>query len=273
MSELILRRVQRRDYAALSALWKACFDDTDAFIRQFFETLDSLGGGIAAEIDGHIVGAAYALTALELVDRDGSSQRVGYIYGVGVHREYRSHGVGRAVTLAAAELARDLGAVIIATLPAEDGLYAWYEEILDTRFRLYRKKYVLDSAQTLTDAVSAVSVREYLSARENMLQGVPHLRPDAAAMEFETALLREYGGGLYRVGSAIAAAYIEDGCTIVRELICADAQQNSLSAACAVGRYLGMDKVTLFLPSDTGESYILSDRKLPDGCAWNISFD
>lgn len=273
MSELILRRVQRRDYAALSALWKACFDDTEAFIRQFFAALDSLGGGIAAELDGHIVGAAYALTALELVDRDGTSRRVGYIYGVGVHGEYRSHGVGRAVTLAAAELARELGAEIIATLPAEDGLYAWYEEILDAHFTLYREKYVPDSVQPLTDEVSALSARDYLSARESALQGVPYLRPDAAAMEFEAVLLREYGGGLYRVGSAIAAAYIEDGCAIVRELICTDAQREAVSAACAVGRYLGADNVALFLPSDRGESYILSDKKLPDGCVWNISFD
>lgn len=272
MSELILRRVQQRDHAALCQLWCECFDDSEAFIRQFFAALDAIGGGVVAEADGKIVGAAYALTALKMLFSDGNAKRVGYIYGVGVYPAYRSRGVGRAVTCAAAELAHALGADIIATLPAEDSLYAWYEELLSARYRLYRRKYLLDCAPASTAVVSPLCAQEYLAKREELLRGVSHLCVEPAAMDFEAALVREYGGGLYRTGGALAAAYVEGRCAIVRELICADVDE-SFSVARAVGSYLGTDSVALWSPSTDGESYILSDAALPKNCVWNISFD
>lgn len=272
MSEAILRRAEHRDFAALAALWEECFGDTEGFINSFFSALPSLGGGVVAEIDGHIAGAAYALMGQSLITEDVSPARVGYIYGVGTGEKYRSHGLGRRVTLAARELACALGADIIATLPAEESLYAWYEAILGVKFRLYRAKTELESRAFAN--IVPLSAEEYLTRRENLLAERPHLRLSLASLEFENAMLREYGGGLYAVGeTAIAAAYVENNKAVVREISGKVPQETLCAYAAAVGVALDCPAAELWQASAKGQSYIAADRPLPDGFVWNLSFD
>lgn len=272
MSEVNLRRAVHEDFAALGSLWKECFGDTEGFISAFFSALPTLGGGVVAEIDGCIAGAAYALTGQSVITPGNSHSRVGYIYGVGVAEKYRSHGIGRSATLAARELAYALGADIIATLPAEESLYAWYESILGVNHRLYRTKTELES-RALAD-VAPISAEEYLTRREAILAARPHLCLSPASAEFENAMLREYGGGLYAVGEcAIAAAYVENGKAVVRELLGKAEQETLCAYAAAVGAALNCPTAELWQACEKGQSYIAADSPLPSDFVWNLSFD
>lgn len=272
MSEVSLRRAEQGDFAALGALWEECFGDTEGFISAFFSALPALGGGVVAELDGRIAGAAYALTGQSVIIRANPPARVGYIYGVGVGEKFRSHGIGRRVTLAARELAYALGADTIATLPAEEGLYAWYEDILGVKHRLYRTKTELES-RAFAD-VAPISAEEYLMRREAILAARPHLHLSPASMEFENAMLREYGGGLYAVGEgAIAAAYVESGKAVVREVLGKAPPETLYAYAAAVGAALDCPAAELWQASDKGQSYIAADRPLPSDFVWNLSFD
>lgn len=286
MNDLILRCIEPRDEAALAALWRACFGDSDGFIAAFLAAINTLGGGVAAEVDGRVVGAAYALCAQALRTPDGAAACVGYIYGVGVDSSCRSRGIGRAVTRAARDLALDLGAEIIATLPASPGLYAWYEDVLGVQRRLFRRCTRLGSAPGVP--VAPISGADYLARRESICAARPHLALTPAAIEFESAFLAEYGGGLYSVGGdAVAAAYFEDGRTIVRELLGAPRGMSRQYAA-AVGAALGAATTELWQEcapdgapecalgghdEDILEGYIAADCPLPDGIIWGVSFD
>lgn len=283
MSEIILRRAERADYPALGELWRECFGDSDRFIEAFFAALDSIGGGMVAECDGCIAGAAYAICDAQLVRPGDTPLRVGYIYGVGVHDNYRSRGIGRAVTRAAKELALTLGARIISTLPAEDGLYPWYEDVIGVKKRMSRTCTSLYSSPTVS--VVPISATDYNARRESICLSLPHLRLFPAAMEFEAAFLREYGGGLFAVGDgAIAAAYVDNDRAVVRELLGA-AESLRCEYAAAVGAALGTETVELWRECGFAESgvhanevghidgYIAADRSLPDGLVWGISFD
>lgn len=283
MNELTLRPIEKRDEDALAALWRACFGDSDGFIAAFLAAISTLGGGVAAEVDGRVVGAAYAICAQALRTPDGAEARVGYIYGVGVDSSCRSRGIGRAVTRAAKDLALDLGAEIIATLPAEAGLYAWYEDVLGVQMRLCRRRTCVDSAPGVP--VAPISGADYLARREIICAALPHLTLTPAAIEFEAAFLREYGGGLFAVGDgAIAAAYVEDGRAVVRELLGAPCGAHEECAA-AVGAALGTATTELWRECAPGgapesapdgqktEGYIASDSPLPEGIIWGVSFD
>lgn len=286
MNELTLRPIEKRDEAALAALWRACFGDSDGFIAAFLTAISTLGGGVAAEVDGRVVGAAYAICAQALRTPDGASARVGYIYGVGVDSSCRSRGIGRAVTRAARELALGLGAEIIATLPAEGGLYAWYEDVLGVRMRLCRRCTRVDSAPGVP--VAPISGADYLARREVICAARPYIALTPAAIEFEAAFLAEYGGGLYSVGGdAVAAAYVENGRAVVRELLGAPRGMERQYAA-AVGAALGAATVEQWREcapggapecalyendEDITEGYIATDCPLPDGIIWGVSFD
>ncbi len=265
------RECRAEDVPALSALWRECFGDSDGFIEKFFAALPSIGGGIAAEVGGEIAGAAYAVTALSLVTPDGGARRVGYIYGVGVHERFRGLGLGIGVTEAAASLARGMGAELIATLPADEGLYKFYERTLGTRRRLCRERvHIVPCAGA---AVSRLDAAEYLRRREALLAARVHLRLDAAAMAFEAAMLAEYSGGLFAVGGGIAAASLDGGCAVIAELLLPDGQNNARKCAAAVCAALGADEGELLLPALEGESYIAADGDIPAGCVWDLSFD
>lgn len=283
MNDITIRHIKERDEAALTALWRECFGDSDGFIAAFLAAINTLGGGVAAECGGRIVGAAYAICAQTLVCPGGKNTRVGYIYGVGVLGDYRSRGVGRAVTRAARQLALDLGAELISTLPAEAGLYAWYEDVIGAKMQLGRRCTHLASAPGA--AVAPISGADYLARREIICAALPHLTLTPAAIEFEAAFLREYGGGLFAVGDgAIAAAYVEDGRAVVRELLGAPCGAHEECAA-AVGAALGTATTELWRECAPGgapesapdgqktEGYIASDSPLPEGIIWGVSFD
>lgn len=286
MSGLTLREYRAEDIPALKALWLACFDDTPRFADEFFAALPAIGGGVLAEADGVILGAAYTIDALELVSGGAVSAKVGYIYGVGVYEAARGQGIGAALDRAVYELSRARGADIVTTLPAEDSLYGWYEDILGVKTALYRESRIFDCAPRGEAYALAVriSAAEYGSARESLLSDEPHIRLSPAALEFEEALLREYGGGLYAVKGGIAAGCMEDGCAVIKELLLPAAgtvgfgaqsvdELTAQGAAAAVGAAMGAGAVTLLIPAESGGKYISSDTSLPAGCIWNLSFD
>lgn len=279
MTDFTVREYRAEDVPALEALWLACFEDTPSFVEKFFAALPSIGGGVVAEREGEILGAAYTIDALELVSDSGAVlAAVAYIYGVGVYAHARGQGIGAALDRAIYELSRVRGAALVTTLPAEDSLYDWYEDILGVKAALWRERRTFDlNAQGEARAQAVrISAHEYGAARERLLSGTAHIRLSPAALEFEAALLDEYGGGLYAVCGGIAAGCIEDGCAVIKELISPEERSEDMDIAESAGALcaaMGAVRALLLVPAEQGEKYIAADRALPAGCVWNLSFD
>ena len=163
-----------------------------------------MGSGVVAELEGRVAGAAYIVDALELVQPDGSAQRCAYLYAVAVEENCRGLGLGAAVTEAAATLAKARGAAFLCTLPADRGLYAFYEKHLGVRCALRRDTRSLWSRPGPT--LQPLDAAEYLHRREELLRDRCHQRLSPAAMDFEQSNCELSGGGLFAVGGGIAAA-------------------------------------------------------------------
>lgn len=261
-----VREIRPEDRAALTALWLRVFGDPAAYVERFFELLPALGTGAAALEDGRLLGAAYLLTAQTLV-ADGRITPCGYLYAVAVEPEARGRGLGGALSRAAAALGRARGAELLCTEPAEPSLFAWYERVLGLRCALRRERRTLPSRPGLTPV--PLSAEAYGRRREALLRGAPHMALSPAGLLLEEANCRASGGGLYALGDGLAAAYVSDGVTEVRELLGAPAE-----AAAALGAALGTPETALWLPSSAGEPYLAFDRSdLPAGTVWNLAFD
>ena len=261
-----IREIRPEDRAALVALWHQVFGDSVSFVEEFFRILPEIGSGVAAVENSVPVGAAYMITALELCEGE-RSRRCGYLYAVAVDPAARGRGLGGKLSQAAAALGRANGAELICTLPAEPGLYAWYEKLLGVRCALYRQRWVLDSRPG--PEPQPLGAAEYARRREALLRGRPHLRLSEAAMRLEEANCRASGGFLCAVGDGIAAVYVNGDTAEIRELLGAPPE-----AAASLGAALGTKAVQLWMPAASGEPYLaFAPADLPENTVWNLAFD
>ena len=266
MTEPAIREVRPEDAPALTELWLHVFGDSPAFVKRFFELLPELGTGAAAFDGDKPLGAAYLLTAQRLVER-GQSRRCGYLYAVAVEEFARRRGLGGELCRAAAALGRARGAELLCTMPAEPGLFAWYEKQLDLRCALRRERRELESRPGAAPVL--LPAAEYGRRREVLLAGLPHMALSEAGLLLEEANCRCFGGGLYALGEGLAAAYIHEGVTEVRELLGLPPE-----AAAALGTALGTASVRVWMPAGEGEPYLaFRPAALPPDTVWNLAFD
>ncbi|MBR1457588.1 MAG: GNAT family N-acetyltransferase, partial [Oscillospiraceae bacterium] len=217
MSDFTIRGTTAADVPALTRLWAETFGDPEALIADFFRLLPGMGFGLAAEAEGRILGAAYAVTGLDLALPDGKKKTCGYLYAVAVDPSARSRGAGRALSRACAETARRLGCAVFCTEPADLSLFDWYEEILGLRCALRRREERVPAAAL--EFCMELSATDYRYWRERMLADLPHVRLGDAALLYQHSLCRRYGGGFYAVGDGVAAAYRDGERCVVRELL------------------------------------------------------
>ena len=271
MTEYLLREYRPGDRAALTALWRQVFGDPEAVVAAFYDALPRMGVGAVAEAEGRPVGAAYVLDALALVDAQGLERRCGYLYAVAVDPEHRHQGLGAALSQKAADISLSRGTEFICTLPAEASLYAWYEEILGLGCALHRKQHAVTAGPVWP--AERLCPGDYLARREALLAGVPHLRPEAAVMDFAGRFYALFGGGLYACGGGLCAVYVDDGRALIRELI-APADVAAADVAAALCAALGCREGQYMLPDSEGEPYLSAPPdSLPVDCVWNLSFD
>ena len=271
MTDYTLREYRPGDVPALSYLWRDVFGDPLPFTAEFYAMLPDMGSAVVAEVDGKLVGAAHVLNGFELAGRRKKAPIVGYIYAVMVAPEYRSLGIGKALTSEAAALAKRRESTLLCTLPADAPLYGWYHRILGFECVLHRTEHEV-TCEALDD-VMEMSATEYLLWRENLLAGKNYLRPSQPTMEFMRRFCKFFGGGLYACGSGICTAELDGDVCLVKEIITRSPEDYETIAA-SVGKRLGAKKSIYYLPSREGESYIAAQPgSIPADCVWNLSFD
>ncbi len=252
-------------------MWRDIFGDPLSLTAIFYSMLPDIGFAVVAEADGETVGAAHVLNRLELVGRQKKRAAVGYIYAVMTSTEYRGRGIGGALTREAAALARERGADVICTLPADAGLYGWYHKLLGVECVLHRKPY--ETGCMLLEQVRKLQPGEYVQMREKMLNGKRFLRPSLKTVEFMDRFSQFFGGGLYAGKSGICTAEMDGEVCVIREMI-AETPETCMSMAASVGRLLNAKKSVYFLPSREGNSYVAAQPgSIPADCVWNFTFD
>ena len=252
MSDVIFRETTPKDTEQLIGLWCTVFRDPPELVETFLSLLPEMGIGCVADSQRQILGAAYLIDGFTLLQPGKLPVRCGYLYAVAADPAVRGRGLGSALSCKAAELGRLHGAELICTLPAEHSLYSWYGRVLSLTNQTSRRRFF---TSLLPEGVQTLSPSAYLLRREALLEGTPHILPNNAAMEFEAALCRACGGGLYAFGDAVFCAYREGTQWVIPEYLPQSAAET--------------------VPGLRAESslYLCSDLPLPDRLVWNLTFD
>ena len=254
--------ISTADAPQLIRLWAGTFGDDERLIGRFLELLPAMGDGLAAYENGTVIGAAYLLDA-EL----STGEKCGYIYAVAVDEKHRGKGIGAKICRECLRLADQKGMSVVYTLPAEESLYAWYEQRIGAKTALFCTfERVLPSDNDAR--IQRIGAEEYAAAREEILYGRAHFRFSDAFMRFEEALCSQYGGGMYRCGDGVACGYVDKGVLLVREAL-GDAA-DFIPALCAM---LGAEYALVRRAAPSGEPYIAATAEIDSTTVCGLTLD
>jgi len=107
-------------------LWRACFNDTDKFIRLFFDEIYQEDNALVIEKQGQIVSALHLLPYTMLLN--GTEFPVSYICGVSTHPDERGKGMMNRLMQEAEEELKRRGIPLALLIPAETWLFDIYKK-------------------------------------------------------------------------------------------------------------------------------------------------
>lgn len=268
MSEFTVSALEQRDFPGVKALWKATFGDTDELVEGFFKLLPQAGYGLVCRDQDEPVAMAYVLDGLLAEDK-----RCSYIYAVASKTEYRGRGCGTLLMEACEETARLRGCDVLCTSPAEPSLYGWYDELLGMKPAAYAMDYHVElPKKETTIRPERITPEEYNIRRERHLASMPHIRFPDGYVAIEDMLCRACGGGLFSVGTGIAACYPENGILKIRELLCPpeESEENIASLVLTTGTKSALMNT---LCEDTPCIAAVPAEDLPKQLWWGLALD
>jgi len=214
--KLSLRRARPGDEPAMAEIWKRVFGDGDDYIAGFFAGLYEPGRAVCAEAEGKLVSTAFFPRLGELVSASGERRPCSYVYAVATLPEYRSRGLGAAVSRAAAEGCLEDGGVSV-ICPAEPSLFDFYRKTVGfSNFFAVSETTVAPEAAA-GPAAERIDAETYFALRESLLAGTDHIAFSDRAAAYQAYLCRS--GGFFRTdGGLFALERTPDG-ALVKEAL------------------------------------------------------
>ena len=135
------RQLSTAEYPTLIGLWQQCFGDTEQEITAFWHAVGDQVRVFAAWDGGRAVSMLCALSA-GLVDEAGDLLPAAYLYAVCTAPERRNQGLAARLTAYAEAALWRQGVAVTALVPANAGLFRFYEKLgYETVF--YHREYTV----------------------------------------------------------------------------------------------------------------------------------
>jgi len=172
---------------ALMDLWMEAFGEEKEAVLPFFREIFPLCRAWQTEEDGVLCAMGYALP--QTVRIGETDLPAAYLYAVATKKEYRGRGIASRLLQEMEQALRDEGFAGLLLVPANVGLFAFYEKLglLPFSFR----DWMTVAAEA--GEVETCSPEEYLGLRKRYLREFPHNVPPAAVLN-HLMLFRWQGG-------------------------------------------------------------------------------
>jgi len=189
------------DVPALRNIWKSVFGclGEDAFFRHFYDPELC----IVAEIDNIPVAAGYLVPFGEIVQLSNTVP-CAMIYSIATLPEHRGLGLGSAVVGCLVDLAHKHNYPAVVLCPVEDRLFEYYSSRTNLHDWFYVKEFLSISTPEQTHIIppEEITIREYITKRNELLKGFIHIKHDMHVLEYQMMLCNESGGGFFRIGDS-----------------------------------------------------------------------
>lgn len=217
-----LRPADLRDVPRLKTLWQRCFGDEAAYVDLCFQQGNGAARTLVLETEGGVQSMLLTF-AQEMQLPEGTRVPMWYVYAFCTHPEGQSRGYGRRLLAWTAERAAAAGAKAVVMVPGEPSLFRFYET-LGYETACFTWEQVI--SQEKRDSAGLVAERctpqTYQILREQLLTGISHVSYPEDSLAWQEMLCHASGGGLYRIGTGVAAVECWGGSPIIKELLARD---------------------------------------------------
>lgn len=214
---MIIKNPEPRDTPALKALWHEAFGDGDDVINAFFTVAYACDRCFTVEDEGRPIAAAYYFRCTAY------GRPIAYIYAVAVAKSCRGRGICRFLMEGIQRrlfLDGYAGAVLV---PADEKLFAMYENLGYTAQIPISETYVTEEALRACLA-EKVSAEEYARLRRE------HLPEGGVVQELESLAYLSANAELYRTHHGVACIFTENGRAVAAEVL-----GDSIERECTTG--------------------------------------
>lgn len=214
MTDITIRIAEPEDLEGVISLWHDVFGDDEEFIRVFLSALACCGYTAAAFQGKEICSITTVIRDLSMEDQPCS-----YLYAVATRNEYRGRHLASRILDFCRKTEEELGRLVF-TAPAEPELFSWYEKTIHAKHIVScRLNYAETQQETPLLSIEKIDAPSYGILRERILAGHPHVTAGSKYLHLTDILCTYYGGGLYRIGTSIAAVYPEEEMLHCQELL------------------------------------------------------
>jgi len=222
MSDVLTRKPNDDEIPALRGIWENVFGTIgeDSFFLHYY-TSDLC---VVAEYNNAPAAVGYLIPFGDILCRS-KEYPCAMIYSVATLPEYRGMGLGTAVVRNLINLARELAFPAVILCPNNDKLFEYYSSRTGLYDWFYVNEQVINEvpADTAFTALTEISVNEYHTRRERLLEGTVHIRHDLRALEYQAMLCNELGGGFFKIGDTIAVVECQqNGEVWIKEILSPD---------------------------------------------------
>lgn len=161
-----------KDRESMVALWQLVFRDDPSFVQNFLRFLEPPEHAVIIRDDKQVISMAHLIPCRYETEEDAFSAY--YLYAAATHPDYRGRGYMATLLSFAKQLAAKRGTDLIFLVPAESGLYSYYEQF-GYQPALYRRTLSLSRSaflRALPEWKEESSFRSGLNRREQREQAL-----------------------------------------------------------------------------------------------------
>jgi ribosomal protein S18 acetylase RimI-like enzyme len=223
----VIRAAVEGDRQSIFSIWKTCFGDNDAYIDFFLDKLFAPERCLIYTSGGE---AAAMLHLLPMIYNGGDKPAdAQYIYAAATMPEYRRRGImGELIDFAAARGA-DNGCVFTVLMPANEGLYDYYQKCgFSTAFYVKRAQMGRGELEKLAAGAPAVNSKQPVIGdifrlrtayfKPAVLWGFEMFEYIAAEWRFSGGEIFAWAGGFSFLKRTSDALFIKEACMCDGEL-------------------------------------------------------
>lgn len=168
-----LTHARREDVPALKKLWSECFGDAEFYLDFYFQNR-------FVPEDTLIVREEEPVAMLTLMEASVNGEKGFYIYAVATLPDHRGRGLQRQLSRYAEEVMRERGGRFACLVPAEEGLFTFYEKLGYRRAFTRWERVIIEDEFFDPVEFYPCSYKHFSELRAEYLKTVPNalVRPD-----------------------------------------------------------------------------------------------